>query len=126
MSWLNGVVEDFGRSLGIEALNFNDSGIVSLKFERLGDFFIERGEGSVLLYLVREIDRPGPEIYSAALELCHWRNQQPFHVNPALSGDRQLVFAVNLEEQKFNVPTIEQILHHLGQLHDQAFEGVTA
>ena len=126
MSWVDDVLADFGRSMGIEGLAFNDSNVVSLKFEVTGDLYIERMDDGILVYVMREIDRPSKEIYAAALELCHWRHNHPFAVNPALRGDRHLVFAVNLTEAEFSMPTMEQLLQFLGQLHDQALEGAAA
>ena len=126
MTWVDDVLADFGRSLGIDGLAFNDSNVVSLKFEVTGDLYIEHVGDDVLIYVIREIDRPGKEIYAAALELCHWRHNHPFGVNAALRGEGHLVFAVNLPEREFSVPAMEQLLQFLGQLHDQALEGAAA
>ena len=126
MSWVNDVLADFGRSLGIEHLAFNEAGVVSLKFEVLGDLYIERMEDGILVYLMRDLNRPGKEVYAAALELCHWQHNHPFQVNAALRGDRSLVFAVNLAESDFSVPAMEQLMQFLGHLHEQVLEGAPA
>ena len=126
MSWVDDVLADFGRSMGIEGLAFNDANVASLKFEVLGDLFVERLEGEILIYVLREIDRPSKEIYAAALDLCHWRHNHPFAVNAALKGERHLVFAVNVAESDFSVPAMEQMLQFFGQLHEQALEGAAA
>ena len=126
MSLVSDVLADFGRSIGIEGLSFNDSNVASLKFEFIGDLYIEQVDENVLIYVMRQIDRPSKEIYSAALELCHWRHNHPFAVNAAIRGDRRLVFAVNLSEREFSVPVMDQLLQFFGQLHDQALEGAAA
>ena len=100
--------------------------VVNLKFEVLGDLYLERLEDGVLVYVIRELDRPGKEVYAAALELCHWQHNHPFKVNAALRGERHLAFAVNLSESEFSVPVMEQLLQFLGQLHEQALEGAPA
>ena len=126
MSWVDDVLADFGRNMGLDGLAFNDANVVSLKFEVLGDLFIERIEDAVLVYVMREVPQPSKEIYAAALELCHWRHNHPFAVNAALKDDRHLIFAVNLTESEFSAPAMEQLLQFFGQLHEQVLEGATA
>ena len=118
---------EFGRSIGIDGLTFNEHGVVSLKFELLGGLYLEKAESDcVLVYLVRELDRPSREIFAAALDLCHWRHNHPFAVNASLRDDANLVFSVKLTQEEFSVPTLEQLLQFLGHVHDQAREGVIA
>ena len=126
MSWVHDVLADYGRSLGIDGLAFNEAGVVSLRFELLGEVFIEQTEGGVLVYVVREVDRLSGEICAAALAWCHWQHNHPFAVNAAQRGEHHLVYSVHLTEQEFSVPTMEQLLQLLGQLHDQALEGAPA
>ncbi len=126
MSWVNEALADYGRSIGIDSLTFNEAGVASLKFELLGDLYIEQADAGVLVYLMREIERPSAEIYAAALEVCHWQHNHAYQVNPSLRGERYLILAVNLTEEDFSVPTLEQLLQLLGQLHDQALEGAPA
>lgn len=128
MNWADNVLADFGRSLGLPSLEFNEAGVASLKFEVLGDLYIEKVDNgeNVLIYVVRELDRPSREIFIKALELCHWENHHPFAVNAALRGDRHLVFSVNLPANEFSMQTLEQLIQFFGQLHDQAKEGIAA
>ncbi|MBI1247968.1 hypothetical protein GC197_09030 [bacterium] len=128
MSWVDDVLADFGHSLGLPSLEFNEAGVACLSFEILGDLYIENinhGE-NVLIYVVRELDRPSREIFIKALDLCHWENHHPYSVNAALRGEKHLVFAVNLPGREFSVPAIEQLIQLFQQLHDQAKEGIAA
>lgn len=42
MSWVDQTLADYGRSLGFESLEFNDSGVAQLSFEHLGQLYFER------------------------------------------------------------------------------------
>ena len=88
--------------------------------------YIERLEDGVLVYVMREIHRPGREVYAAALELCHWSHNHAFGVNAAMRGERHLVFAVNLGEGDFSVPVMEQLIQFFARLHEQVLEGAAA
>lgn len=79
----------------------------------------------MLVYLVREVPFAGEPQFSAALEMCHWEQNLPYAVNAGLSGDQHLVFSTNLSETEFDIPTIEQVLGQLANLHDRALEGST-
>ena len=123
MSWVDEALADYGRSLGLPSLEFNESGTASLRFDILGELYIEQIEGSVLLYVVREHQRPDTHLMAAALSVCHWGQNPPFPSNVALHGDNNLVFSIILPETEFDVPTMERAIDYLGKLHDSVQEG---
>ena len=124
MSWIDDALADYGRSIGLEPLTFNERGVLCLVFELSGTLFVERLDQGVLVYLCRELQRPNSAIYARSLDLCHWQRNHPYPVNAALRQDRLLVFAVRLSEEQVSVPTLEQVIQLLGQLHDQIQDGV--
>jgi type III secretion system chaperone SycN len=126
MSYVEQTVADWGRSLGMERLEFNDQGVVSLVSEKLGALFIERNNEAVLIYLVRPLDRASGEAYARALDACHWRHNLPFVATPALRHDQNLLFAVHLAESQFDLPTLERVISLLDELHREVREGVPA
>lgn len=125
MNWTDQALADYGRALGIDSLEFSEQGVVNLAFERTGSLFIERIHDDLLVYLSREIDHPSAEVYALAFYLCHWRHNHPFGVNPALRHDRTLVFSVRLKEEDVNLPTLQQVIGLLGELHNQILDGAT-
>ena len=126
MSWVDQILDEYGRGIGLDRLVFNEQGVASLQFEDIGSLFIERLDDAVLLYLVQEIERPTAEIYGRALELCHWDQNYPFVVNAALRGEKYLAFSTRLSETEFSLPTMERIIALFDQLHQQVKESVTA
>ena len=57
MSIADDVVRDFGLTMGMPGLAFNQNGVVRLKFERNGALSIERTAHGALLPLARPADR---------------------------------------------------------------------
>lgn len=119
MSWIDDAVSDFGRTMGLEPLAFNSSGVINLVFEVSGALYLERADSALLVYLCREIDRPSAELYAAALELCHWRHNHDYPVNAALHQDKTLVFSVRLTEEQVSVPALEQVIQLLDSLQNE-------
>lgn len=126
MSWVEQTVAEFGRGLGMDRLQFNEQGVVTLASDRLGALFIERTDGAVLVYLARSLDRPSGEAYARALDACHWRHNHPFLVSAGLRQETGLVFAVRLAENQFDLPTLERTIALLDELHREVREGAPA
>jgi type III secretion system chaperone SycN len=125
MNWIDESLADFGRSMGLESLAFSDQGVVSLVFEAWGELYLERLHNGLLVYLCRGLDRPDAGLYARALELCHWRHNYPFPVNPAVHEDKVLVFSVQLSEQDgVTGPALDEVVRLLTRLHDQTHEVV--
>ena len=123
MSWIDDVLADYGRMLGFETLAFNDDGVVSLRFETLGDLFIEQIDDGLLLYVTRTYERSELPLFINALSACHWEQNATFATNASQGRDGELIFSVVVPESDVNVPTIERAVADLGKLHDAAQEG---
>lgn len=126
MALTDDILSEYGRGLGLPSLGFNDAGICSLRFDRLGDLFIERLQDSLLVYLVRYHGRFETEALVAALAVGHWSNNPPFPVNAAVSGESALMFSLTLSASELNLPTVERAVSFLGRLHDSMQKGITA
>ena len=122
MSWIDDTLADYGRSLGFDNLEFNDSRSATLRFERLGDLFIEEIEGGILLYIARAYDRLETNQLVNALSATHWELNPDFPVNSALHEENTLVFSVSVPESEFNLPTLERAIDFLGRQHDSVME----
>ena len=126
MTWIDDALAEFGRSLGLETLEFNEQGVLSLAYEVSGDLYLERMENCLLIYLCRELQRPDGALFASALDVCHWRHNHAFPVNPALYENNQLVFSVRLREEDVTVPTLEEVIQLLNRLHDHALQEAAA
>lgn len=123
MSWIDDVIADYGRSLGLPTLELNGTGVASLRFGSLGELFIEQLDEGVVMYLSQAHERPEPQTFVNAMTACHWDRNPPFSTNASLNGDQNLVFSVTLRESDVDVPTLERTVDYLGKLHNEAREG---
>lgn len=127
MSYIEQTVAEWGRGLGMDRLQFNSDGVLSLASDALGALFIERrDDDAVLIYLVRPLDRASGEAYARALDSCHWRHNLPYIATPALRHDQNLLFAVHLSDSQCDLPTLERVISLLDELHREVREGVPA
>jgi type III secretion system chaperone SycN len=123
MTWADDALGRFGQTLGIEGLSFDGGDSVRMEFEASGALYFERLDEEILIYLVRELERPDVDVLARALALCHWRHNHPFPVHAGLHGERQLAFAIRIPQSEFDVPTIERVISFLRPLHDAALDG---
>ena len=125
MSWIDTAISEFGRTLGLHELAFNDRSVINLVYEMSGSLYLEKSDSSLLVYLCRDIERPNAVLFSLALELCHWRHNLSYPVNAALYESRRLIFSTLLTEEQVSVPTLGEVIRLLEQLHNQASEGAS-
>jgi type III secretion system chaperone SycN len=120
MSIADDVVRDFGRTMGMPELAFNQHGVVRLNFERNGSLSIERTAAGTVLQLARPGDRLDSSALERALGLCHFEAADRLRPDAGLALDGSLVFSVRLDEKALDVPTLEQAFEFLCRLHDRA------
>jgi type III secretion system chaperone SycN len=120
MSIADNIVRDFGRTMGMPELAFNDHGVVRLKFERNGALSIERTAEGALLQLARPADRLRDGALERALGLCHFEAIDRLRPDAGLTLDGALVFSLRLEDKALDVPALEQAFEFLCRLHDKA------
>jgi type III secretion system chaperone SycN len=111
-------VREFGRSLGIPGLGFNQNGVVRLNFERTGSLSIEHDDKGTMLYLARPVDRFKAGALERALGLCHFERIDRLRPGAGLTGDGALVFWVRLEAADLSV--LQEAFDLLRRLHDRA------
>ena len=119
MSWIDDTLRELGRSMGLDSLAFDANGVVQLAFERTGTLGLERLEREILIYLRRPLSHPDAATLRRALSLCHYDENAPFCVQPALQADGQLLFALRIGHPEFQLPLIERALAFLDLLHNQ-------
>ena len=115
-------IEEFGNSLGISGLAFNEAGVVRLAFETSGTLSIERTDDAVLIFLARRLDRNRDGVLERALDLCHFRHAEKLRPRVGLGRDDELVFWVRLHERDVDLASMEEALTLLSQMHDQTAE----
>lgn len=120
MSIADTAVRDFGLSMGMSKLAFNDNGVVRLKFERAGALSIERTPRGALLQLARPLDRHREGVLERALELCHPDTGERLRADAGVARDGSLVFSLRLDERVLDRSTLEDAFEYLCRLHDRA------
>ena len=88
MSIADDIVRDFGRTMGMPELAFNEHGVVRLNFERNGSLLIERTAAGALLQFARPGDRLGSEAWERALGLCHFEAADRLRPDAGLAARR--------------------------------------
>jgi type III secretion system chaperone SycN len=111
-------VREFGQSLGIAGLDFNQNGVVRLDFERTGSLSIEHDDTATMLYLARPVDRFKVGELERALGLCHFDRIDRLRPGAGLTRDGALVFWVRLESPDLSV--LQEAFDLLRRLHDRA------
>ena len=112
---------ELGENLGIDGLEWPQSGIIGLEFDTRGTLCLENLGDELLIYLVRAIERRdgGAERLQRALRLCHYSEGLPFTVRAGLKGEDLLSFAVRLPSRQTTLPELELVLETLTRLHDE-------
>lgn len=120
---IENTVLEFGQSMGFSDLRFNDNGVIQLRIEDMGDFYIERIDTGVLLALTEEMQRAEIKHYRHALELCHPREEHVFEVNPGLLVDNDqkehFVYSLKVDSENFTLPTLNEAFEYLKKMHDR-------
>lgn len=121
---LEQVIKEFGESVGFQSLEINSNGVVHMTITKVGDLFIDKkyhdeSGGNVFVYLLRVYEHVDGELYRRALELCEYKPDAEFLVNPVLHGDRALGFAVKCKSDLFDTGILLKIIHVLKDLQDR-------
>ncbi len=119
MDLIDMTLQDFGSSMGIPHLQFNEQGILKLDIEGLGSLFIEKAEALVALYLIKPLDFPTLYTFKQALAFCHPNENPLCPVSAGLSREEELAFITHLLPSEFNLPNLETRIEGLKQLHNR-------
>ncbi len=119
MNWIDDVLRDFGRAMGINSLTLDSDAVAGLSFERRGALFFERTADAVLVYLARRTPPHDSAPLERALRCTHYREGHPLPVQAGLSGEDTLVLLARLEERTFSLPVLEKTVALLTELHDR-------
>jgi type III secretion system chaperone SycN len=120
MSIVDTTVRDFGQTMGMKGLAFNDAGVVRLRFENAGVLSIERTSRGALVCLARPVGPDSAPTLQRALELCHFDEVDRLRPDVGMARDGSLVFSLALNEKAIDVPALEDAFDLLCRLHDRA------
>jgi len=123
MDWVSDAIDSFGRSAGLNGLQFDDDGCVSLA---LGDESLltiidsaRNGDGPVIVALRAPMGFPQSLVARAALRSSDFR-QAP-HAPPQVSADGDtLVATMRIERRSFLASTLQETIANLLAFHERA------
>ena len=120
MSNVDATLREFGQSMDIEEVAFNEQGVAHFSIDQIGELYIETcPNGKYIVYIVREHGHLERAQLVKALELCHADERNPMPVNAALRGENEIYFGFRLSEENFIIPNIEEGIAMLNMLHDR-------
>lgn len=113
MDWRNNVLSEVGEGMGINGLNFGDTGVICFQFEESGSIYMELKESGILMYLVREMDSFNSlPVLEQALKECHYKNSFPFPLQVGIKNN-QLFICLFLPDDEFSRPGVESAIQLL-------------
>ncbi len=116
MQWVHDTIADFGKSIGLPHLAVNKDKVACLELESMGDLFIELHGHEILIYLAFPAPPNASAPYLELLQLSSIRNDSLFQGTPvqvAATEDDNLIIALRLEAEAFNLPLLEEALDYL-------------
>jgi type III secretion system chaperone SycN len=120
MSNVEATLREFGQSMGIDEVAFNEHGVAHFSIDQIGELYFETcPNGKCVVYVVREHGHLERGQLVKALELCHLEERNPMPVNVALRGEHEIYFGFRLAEEDFIIPNIEEGIAMLNTLHDR-------
>lgn len=117
------IIDQFGRSMGMQGLCLRNDGALRLDMQQLGSLAFELVgpyREDVSVSLTRQVEMVDDNAAERILELCHYRSPAPFPARAGLAKAGHLIFAVRLETSEFTLPGLHQTLELLTSLHDRS------
>lgn len=120
--WVIQTLREFGLSMGLSRLHFNDQDVACITIENIGTLYIEIREPGVVIYLARQ-DQWSTDRMECALALTHPGEALPYNAFCGMRGEH-LVFGTCLAEEQFTLAEVEQVVEKLSLLHDRTMQAL--
>lgn len=116
---INRTIKDFGNTLELKDLEFNENHLIHLDFQTIGDLYIEDTPPYLYMYLTKPLTNPSPTTYQKALLLCHFKQKNPYPTSVGLYEDNKLSFLLRIPYDEITESNLEKALLFLNKLHEQ-------
>lgn len=121
--WLNDIVRDFGRQMGLRQFALNDRGAAGLVFENGMRLRLEYAVESIMLSIGLEVDVNDMSMRKL-LQLAHPSMRSAEKIRAFLLGNESR-FAVRIPEREVSVARLEEIFRGLWQIAEIYRRAVT-
>jgi hypothetical protein len=122
MNWVEQVVAEFGRRIGIPQLAFDHDGALRLDTGDLSSIslFYKPSEAAsdVIIYRTTPANYLTAQQYRHALKLAHYRFARRWPLQIAYD-QRELIVAFRIPERSFMLSDMEKALDDLGEISNQ-------
>lgn len=116
---INKTISEFGKKMQFNNLSFNEDHLIHLELESIGDLFIEEAPSHLVIYLSKELENPGLNVYKKALTLCHYRQKNPYPTYTGLYEENKLSFLIRMPNEEISESNLEKAILFLNKLHEQ-------
>jgi type III secretion system chaperone SycN len=116
---LNKTIKEFGKSMELSELEFNENHLIHLELETVGDLFIEDVPPYLLVYLTKSVENPSLNVYKKGLTLCHYKQRNPYPTYVGLYEENKLSFLVRIPYEEISESNLEKAVLFLNKLHEQ-------
>ncbi len=122
MDWIASTLAEFGRQIGIDNLQADDEGRLSLQFESGGQLSIEQiersGQDELLIFWMTPVGYQAGTWVRAALVRCHDEGLTAWPVQVGLRGsgpDTMGLLLVRTPARGFTPQTLGQAVEHMSR-----------
>lgn len=122
---VNETIQEFGKTIGVNALNVNKHGVVHMEIDNIGDLFIDErdtddeSKHSVYVYLLRIYDFSTERLYKNAMFLCLDSISLEYNINPVLRNDNALGFIIKHRAEDFTMQSLSKSIDMLQFMQDR-------
>lgn len=122
---VNETIQEFGKTIGVNALTVNKHGVVHMEIDNIGDLFIDErdkddeSKHSVYIYLLRIYDFSTEKLYKNAMFLCLDNIGLEYTVNPVLRNDNALGFLIKHRAEDFTMQSLSKSIDILQDMQDR-------
>jgi type III secretion system chaperone SycN len=119
MARIDEVISEFGRSIEVPDLAFNDEGVVDLEIDLIGELCLEREGDDLLVYLIRDYPQITSSLCRRAMGFCRVEENHPYRLYAGLIEDTRLLFAIRIKESDLDFQLLNEAFKLLEGLHDR-------
>jgi len=116
---IRNAVDDLGRQLGLERLEINENGLLTLNVGETSALFLERVEDALLVSLARTTQGRVMEVLTQGLALCHPDAEPRYGLRVGLMRENVVVASSRLEKHQITAGQLAQAVPYLFETLDK-------
>ena len=108
-------LKEFGNSIGIQNLQFNEQGCIKFDLENKRSIYIEKNKDEVFFFILTSYElSPLPYLlYAKALSMCDEQRSYPFPIQAIAKSNQDIGFFLRIKDEFCDQPTLYKIFKFL-------------